>query len=226
MAEITWGTASAVLAVPLVLLLPGWALLSLLLPPETFAAQDRPDGVAWLALAAGMTLALTPIELLLLHLAGLKVSAGIVLAYLAVCALIVVWRRGPVWRDWWRRQMRRPAWRDRMAWLDAPLVVLALVMVLVLGVRLWVVRGINVGFWGDSYQHTLITQLLLTTVACSNRGPLCAIDLVHLPLWVPCQCGAVPVATGWLHQPDTPYSCPDGSTLTRWEPCALPWQCA
>jgi hypothetical protein len=135
-----------------IFLLPGGALLSLLLPPESFAAQRRPDVVTWLALAAGLTLALTPLLLLALYLVGIKIGAGVVLVYLAASAGALAWRRGPAWRA----QVRR--WTS---WLDAPLLTLALVMVLIVGVRLWVVRGINVGYWGDSYQHTIIAQLML-----------------------------------------------------------------
>jgi hypothetical protein len=155
--EITWGTATAVLAAPLVFLLPGWALLELLLPGR-FQPERQMDPASWLALAVGLTLAVTPLSLLSLHLVGVKVGAGAVLAWLVFSALVIVWRRGPHLLRWWRTSL---AWRDRLAWLDAPLLALALVMALIVGVRLWVVRGINVGFWGDSYQHTLITQLLL-----------------------------------------------------------------
>ena len=158
MGEITWGTAAATLVAPLVFLLPGWALLSLLAPPESFEAERQPDAASWLVLAAGLTLALAPVLLLILDLLGLGIGMPAVLAGLALSGGVVVWRRGPVWHAWWRRT---PHWRDRFALLDAPLLALILTTLLVLGVRLWVVRGINVGLWGDSYHHTMITQLLL-----------------------------------------------------------------
>mgnify|MGYP001109296361 CR=1 FL=1 len=160
MGEITWGTATAILTAPFVFLLPGWALLSLLLPPEGFPQEPvhHPDAVLWLVLAAGLTLALTPVALLLLYLTGLKIGTGVVLGGLVLSAMIVVWRRRRLWSAWW---CQARSWRERMAKLDAPLVALALVLALLVGVRLWVVRGINVGFWGDSYHHTMIAQLLL-----------------------------------------------------------------
>jgi hypothetical protein len=157
---IAWGTLAATLAAPFVFLLPGWALLSILLPPEGFPAERRPDAAAWLALAGGLTLALTPVGLQLLYLVGLKVGTAAILALLALSALIILWRRGPVWRAGWRL-WRRLTWRESLARLDPPLVALSLAMLLIVGVRLWVVRGVNVGFWGDSYQHTMITQLML-----------------------------------------------------------------
>jgi len=96
---ITWGTAAAALAAPLVFLLPGWALLSLLLPPERL--DRRPDAASWPILAAGLTLALAPVGLLFLYLVGLKVGTGGALAALALSASVILWRRGPVW--WTRR---------------------------------------------------------------------------------------------------------------------------
>jgi len=153
---ITWGTAAAALAAPLVFLLPGWALLSLLLPPERL--DRRPDAASWPILAAGLTLALAPVGLLFLYLVGLKVGTGGALAALALSASVILWRRGPVW---WTRRPQPFSGRNLLTWLDPPLLALLAVTALVFGVRLWVVRGINVGFWGDSYQHTLITQLIL-----------------------------------------------------------------
>ncbi|HSJ55655.1 MAG TPA: DUF6541 family protein [Anaerolineae bacterium] len=152
MGEITWGTATAVLVAPLVFLLPGWALLSLLLPPETFGQEHHTGLEVEAMLSAGLTLALTPLLLLYLHLVGVPVGRSAVLAYLALSAVVLLWRRGPAWYAALRQRLPRPG---------APQVALALVVLAILGVRLWVVRGINVGFWGDSYQHTLMTQLIL-----------------------------------------------------------------
>jgi len=156
--EITWGTAAATLAVPFVFLLPGWALLSLILPPEKFPPERRPDVVSWFALAAGLTLAIAPIALLFLRLLGLKAGTELALVTLVLSALLVVWRRGRIWVAWWQSPL---SWRERFAWLDAPLLASLLVTLLVVGVRLWVVRGFNIGFWADSYHHTMITQLML-----------------------------------------------------------------
>ncbi len=85
-----------------------------------------------------------------------------VLAGLALSAVVILWRRGPGVVGLVRQPLVPGAdWRSLLAWLDPPLLALLAVTALVFGVRLWVVRGINVGFWGDSYQHTLITQLVL-----------------------------------------------------------------
>ena len=106
---IAWGTLAATLAAPIVFLLPGWALLSLLLPPERFPAERRPDAAVWLALAGGVTLALTPVGLQFLYLVRLKVGTAAILALLAFSALVILWRREPVWRARWQ-EWRRLAW--------------------------------------------------------------------------------------------------------------------
>lgn len=163
MADITWGTAAATLAVPLVLLLPGWALLSLLLPRRVGSVAASPageptlDAASWLVLSVCLTLAIVPVGVLLLSLVGLKAGPGLALAGLVLSAALIVWHQGPgYWQRW-----QQSSWSQRLAWLDAPFIALGAVTLLVLGVRLWVVRGLNIGFWGDSFQHTLITQLIL-----------------------------------------------------------------
>lgn len=154
MVDVTWGTATAALAAPFVFLLPGAALLGLLAPPESFQPEQRPDIVSWMALAAGLTLALVPLGLLGLHLMGIAVGAEVILSALAVSAGVILWRRLPAWRHWANHTGSR-------AWPDGPILALIPISALIVGVRLWVVRGIDIGFWGDSYQHTLITQLIL-----------------------------------------------------------------
>lgn len=148
----------AVLTAPLVFFLPGWALLTLFLPADRLPPEDRPDPALQYLLASGLTVALIAIGLLLFYLAGIRMGARGGLLILGVSLLVVLWRRGSVWWARWRQP--RP-WREKLAWLDAPLVTLIGITLLTVGVRIWVVRGINIGFWGDSYHHTVITQLLL-----------------------------------------------------------------
>jgi hypothetical protein len=213
--EITWGTATATLAAPLVFLLPGWALLSLLLPPERLAEERRPDAAAWLTLAAGLTLALSPVGLLVVHLAGLKVGTAAVLGLVALSAIVVLWRRGPAWYAWWRRPL---SWRERLAWLDAPLVALALVMGLIVGVRLWVVRGINYGFWGDSYQHTMVTQLLLDNGGLfQSWEPYVPLRSFTYHFGFHGNVALFQWATAWLTGNPTP------GQWCWWPSCSMPW---
>ena len=204
---ITWGTATAVLAAPLVFLLPGWALLSLLLPPEHLAPEHRPDAASWLILATGVTLALVPVGLLFLDLIGLRVGAGVVLAGLALSAAVILWRRGPVWRAWWRRSSSplAPDHNRALRWPDLSLVALLAVTALVLGLRLWVVRGINVGFWGDSYQHTMIVQLMLDNGGLfESWAPYAPLESFTYHFGFHSHAALFQWATGWLTGNPTP----------------------
>ncbi|MEM3018608.1 MAG: hypothetical protein QXO25_07000 [Candidatus Bathyarchaeia archaeon] len=68
----------AALTAPLVFFLPGWALLTLLLPADRLPPEDRPDPALQYILASGLTVALIPIGLLLMLSAvifGTKPSA-------------------------------------------------------------------------------------------------------------------------------------------------------
>lgn len=148
----------ATLTAPLVLFLPGWALVTLFLPRDRLSSEGQFDPALAYIMASGLTLTFIPVGFLVLYLAGLKVGTGFVLSVLGLSVLTVFWCRGSAWWTWRRHPW---LWRERLAWLDVPLATLILITLLIVGVRLWVVRGINIGFWGDSYHHTLITQLIL-----------------------------------------------------------------
>jgi hypothetical protein len=134
----------------LLYVVPGWALLAWLWP-------DRLSWAERLGLAAGVSLALYPLLFLWTDLVGLHL--GPLYAWIPVgCGLAaLVWR----YRDW------RPqkGWESLKAWArsDALWPDLALLVVtgLVFGVRLLVVRTLDAPMWGDSYQHTMIAQLLV-----------------------------------------------------------------
>ena len=205
MGEITWGTATATLAALLVFLLPGGALLSLL-PPRRADCQSarQTDAASWLILAAGLTLALVPVALLVLYLLRLRIGQGAVLALLAASAGVILWRRGAAW--WaWLRQQRGISWRERLRGLDAPLLALALVAGLVVGARLWPVRGINYGLWGDSYHHTLITQLILDNGGLfQSWEPYAPLRTFTYHFGFHADAAFVQWATGWLTGNPTP----------------------
>lgn len=143
------------LAIGLLFIVPGWALLNWLLGGQTLNWPVR------LGLAAGIGLALYPVLLLWTDLVGLHLGslyawlpAGLGLAALA-------WQH----RTWRPRQ----AWTGFRLWLHSeaawPDLALLLVLGLVVAVRLLPARSLDAPLWGDSYQHTMIVQLLI-----DNRG--------------------------------------------------------
>ena len=128
----------------LLYLLPGLALLRLLWRDVALAWPEE------LALALGIGVALPPLLLEIAHLAGLPWQGWTTIAYLVLAAMLLAGH--------WTRRKQRPQARSLPAWHG--LLLLGMVGLAVL-VRLYVVRDLPVGMWGDSYHHTMIAQLLV-----------------------------------------------------------------
>ncbi len=145
------GWLGLLLAAGWLFVVPGWALLAWLLPEQKLPWAAR------LGLAAGVGLALYPLLLLWTDLVGLHL--GPLYAWLPplLGLAALVWR----YRAWRPAQgveaVRRWA-RSEALWPD---VTLLIILALVFGVRLLVIRGLDAPMWGDSYQHTMIAQLLV-----------------------------------------------------------------
>ncbi len=135
----------------LLYVVPGWALLAWLW---------RGKSISWaegLGIATGLSLALYPLLFLWTDLVGLHL--GSLYAWIPVLGGLaaLLWR----YRSWRLRQgweMLRQWARSDSLWPDLALVI---VIALVFGVRLLVVRTLDAPMWGDSYQHTMIAQLLV-----------------------------------------------------------------
>ena len=135
----------------LLYVVPGWAL---------FVWLWRGDRLSWaerLGIAAGLSLALYPLLFLWTDLVGLHM--GPLYAWLPTVGGLValVWR----YRRWRPRRSREALqrWvRSDALWPDLALLA---VMGMLFGVRLLAVRTLNAPMWGDSYQHTMIAQLLV-----------------------------------------------------------------
>ena len=147
---ITWiGLAGAG---ALLYLLPGWALLVLLWPriiPLAWAEET--------AISAALSLAVYPLLFLWTNLVGLRLGKVYVALPIALSCAMLVWR-AQEWRPaQWLAALR--AWlRSENVWPDVALLGVA---ALIFGVRFWVIRNLDMPLWGDSYQHTMIAQLLV-----------------------------------------------------------------
>ncbi len=110
-----------------------------------------------MGLAAGLSLALYPLLLLWTDLGGLHLGP------LYAWGPVVLGLAALAWR--YRRWRPRQGWAALQAWVrsDAlwPDLALVVILALVFGVRLLVVRTLDAPMWGDSYQHTMIAQLLV-----------------------------------------------------------------
>lgn len=148
-ADLGWLVLGALLYV-----LPGWALLSAAGLSRRRSIGERA------ALGAGLSLALYPLLLLWTHLAGLALGALYTILALAIALAYLAWHNLALLpalparaQRWWRSPGRSPD------------LALASVVLLLFLARLVSVRSVPVPSWGDSYQHTMATQLFI-----DNKG--------------------------------------------------------
>ncbi|MBC8163213.1 MAG: hypothetical protein H7Z42_18550, partial [Roseiflexaceae bacterium] len=168
----------ALLGAPLVaisaaalLLLPGLALLRWLWP-DPLALSER-----W-PLAIGLSCAALPLLLLASSLVGLRWSGPLCWAWLAICALAAFWPARTFYHEdtKTRREEKEEkkslifvagspvihaSSRLRAFVVNVPAVLLLATTALALALRLFVARDLPTGMFGDSYHHTVITQLLI-----------------------------------------------------------------
>ena len=151
---ITWG--KYLLAGVILFILPGLALLTLALPKKI--------DLVWIekiALASGLGFVIYPIAYLWSSIVGLK--SGPIFAWVLPGLSLVVFIL----------RLVRVKPKDLLAELKTGVrksitidnLVLFFLLVLLAFSRFWSVRSIPIPLWGDSYQHSLIAQLLV-----DNRG--------------------------------------------------------
>jgi len=157
-----WSWLGLLAAAGLLFVLPGWALLAWCWPGRPLSWAET------LGLAVGISLTLYPLLFLWTDLVGLHLGA--VYAWLPAASALaaLLWRyrsRLASLLGRWPPQLglrlreRFLAWaRSEAFWPDLALLIL---LGLVFGVRLLAVRSLDAPMWGDSYQHTMIAQLLV-----------------------------------------------------------------
>jgi len=146
-----WAGANAtngvlvVLAAVALFLLPGLAVLQIAWPEHTLPLTER-----WM-LVGGVSLALPPLLLQLVHVFGLRWNSAATWAYIGIALTTLVWG------------MRKR--REKVEIAPAPFawhgLIVTVLLAITLVLRLFAVRNLPVGMWGDSYHHTMIAQLLV-----------------------------------------------------------------
>jgi hypothetical protein len=152
--------------------LPGWALLAAAWP-----GFGEHNWIERIALSSGVGLAIFPVMVLWTNLVGLHL--GPLYAWIPPLAALGFLAWQGLFRQstpaqaagGWKRRLQLQRWpvlaskeHDRapfsmdVFWPDLSFIVLA---GLIFAVRFWAVRSLPGGLWGDSYQHTLIVQLML-----------------------------------------------------------------
>jgi hypothetical protein len=141
-------------------ILPGWGLFSLL-----WRNWDKENWAVKLGLAGGLSLAIYPLFMLWTNLAGLYL--GVLYAAIPPLfgVLALLWK----YRKYITRlpeRVRQSALFNRQKFTLTLDVFLAdgafiLMLGLVIASRFWIIRSLDVPLFGDSYQHTMISQLII-----------------------------------------------------------------
>jgi hypothetical protein len=148
-------------------LLPGWGLAALFWKKWQHLRWPEKLGVS-----AGLSISLYPILYLWASLVGLPLRAVVawLLPISGLAALILAnWRAWKLFlQGWGQRANRQPKFanqplpiKNRLSpalWPDITYVIL---LALVIFTRFWTIRTLDLPLWGDSYQHTMIAQLLV-----------------------------------------------------------------
>jgi hypothetical protein len=136
-------------------LLPGWALLVLMLPATRRATLSFFEQIA---LAFPLGLAVYPVLMLWARTLGLS-SQVLALLLPAISFVIILTCYRP---RRWRWQSVRAAWQRGLqgggVWFGMAAILLAGVIFMT---RFFAVRGLDAPAWGDSVQHVAMTQLML-----------------------------------------------------------------
>lgn len=149
--------------------IPGYALLSL-----TYPAWRSLSTSIKLSISAGVSLAIYPIFYLWTDLVGLHLGHYYAWIPPTIGLLIIIWRNKKKFTD--LNRSKPPTFRvsnlvsQSTQYLKSPQVRLPdilflAIVILVISTRFWVIRNLDAPMWGDSYQHTMISQLLV-----DNKG--------------------------------------------------------
>ncbi len=141
-------------------LLPGWGLAAVV-----WRGWRRLHWPEKLGVAAGLSISLYPILFLWASLIGLRLGASVgwLLPLLGGIALLwaILRNRKLVNTDRGSKAARRSIFSVHLSPAFWPSLVYIIVLALIIFTRFWTVRTLDFPMWGDSYQHTLIAQLLV-----------------------------------------------------------------
>jgi hypothetical protein len=141
-------------------ILPGWAIFSLL-----WTGWDKVNWWSKLGLSGGLSLAIYPLFMLWTNLISLHL--GIVYAFLPPIAglFVLVWKNQKSLRNIPTnlRQKNTIFNKHNLPSVQAILADISAVIIigLIIASRFWVIRSLDVPLFGDSYQHSMISQLII-----------------------------------------------------------------
>jgi len=141
----------------LAFVIPGWGILSFF--------WDKWDEFIWiekLSLAGGLSLTFYPLILLWtnvlnIHLGMFNAWIPVFLGIVLIVANHIKTRNFEILRSK-QHFLSKENIQNEDFWLHLTTIIVVLLIILV---RFWVIRNLDTPLWGDSYQHTMISQLLV-----------------------------------------------------------------
>jgi hypothetical protein len=147
---IGWLAATVFLFVP-----PGWVLLMFL-----WRGWDQIGWIEKFCLAMGTGLAFYPILLIFTHQLALNLGSLYAWLFPVISTVILTWHY--LRKRSLKRRFESIRWefltRSPQLWTNLTFLI---IVGLIFGVRFWNIRAIEIPMWGDSYQHTMIAQLMI-----------------------------------------------------------------
>ena len=140
--------------------LPGWALFSLL-----WHSWNKLNWCSKLGLSGGLGLAIYPLLMLWSNLIGLNL--GFLYAFLPPVAglIALIWKNQKLLRNIPTNLIQKNTIFNRHNLPSVQVILADISFVIVFGLiiasRFWVIRSLDVPLFGDSYQHTMISQLII-----------------------------------------------------------------
>ena len=129
---------------------PGWVILSIY--------WNKWGELYWgskLGLAVGISLSIYPLLFLWTDIFNLHLGALYAWLPPIFAAGLLIWKRH---KQLSSIQISLSSIKHFFSW---PNVTYIFLLILIFGVRFWVIRSITLPLWGDSYQHTMISQLMI-----------------------------------------------------------------
>ncbi len=135
-------------------IIPGWALLTSL-----YDQWAQKFWVVKIGLAAGLSLASYPIIFLWTNLIGLNMGAVYAWALPIFGLLVIVWRNRSCFSGFKVQNFHNLTIVD-LTYISITGIIFA--------VRFWAIRNLPAPMWGDAFQHTVISQLLVDNQGLFN----------------------------------------------------------
>ena len=141
-------------------ILPGWALFSLF-----WRGWDELNWCSKLGLSGGLSLAIYPLLLLWTDLVGLHLGPFYAWVPPIAALLALAWKNRDLFIQIQSHISQKNKFFSNRKVPSVDILLADAAFLIILGLiiisRLWVIRSLDVPLFGDSYQHTMITQLII-----------------------------------------------------------------